>query len=365
MLFVSIVGDFYSSIYPLYNEFKGSISEHIVVDDDAFSERRKHQNIVQSLEKFNKKHKLNIKTYKLQIDEDSLKSIDKLIAKILQLEPDMNKVYINATDGLSNIGILLASKLLERGVHFLTYDMYENSYNITSKNSMQNKKLQSSLGIEDHLELRGLSLNYKGDKEFAHKHQTKILELFNNYSEQMNLLNSDIPHKHLKNKNKYKQALQLVRQMGLDPLVNTVEVGGALYEYYVYLLVKDMGFDDIQVGVEVEQALSKGISVKNEFDVLLMKENHLHMIECKFRKRIEKKELVYQYAALINLVDDDGIIMITSNENIYRHNLYEDIPGISHYRRAFLNRIALRGSIVKNKKEFLEDVQELFINNQM
>ncbi len=365
VLLVSIVGDFHSSIFPLYNELKEKIHHHIVVDDDAFNERIKHKQIVKSLQNFNEKHTLDIKTEAFTIDEDSLQSIEKLIERITELSPDLEDVYINITDGLANIGIALAARLLPKGVKFLSYDMHENSYNVTTQKGIETFTVQKSLSIEDHLLLKGLKITNKQDKEFAHTYRSELMELFGNYPKEMELLNKDITNKTDIHKEQYKRALQLVRSMGFDTFQNAPKITGGLFEYYVYLLVKDLGFDDIEIGVVTEQPFyDKDITIKNEFDILLMKDNHLHMIECKFRKlrSQDRQKLVYKYISLIDLVDDDSKMIILTNETTYRHDLFDETnKGLSDYRRAFLNRIYLRGSVIKNRALFLDEVRTLFL----
>ena len=361
MLLVSIVGDFHSSIFPIYNEFKDKINYHIVVHDDAFRERKKHKSILYSLQKFNEKHHLKISTEVFTIDEDSLQSIKTLIQQIEKTAPNPNNIYINATDGLTNIGIALAAQLLPKGVKFISYDMYENSYNITTQEHIKTNKLQYSLSIEDHFLLKGLEIISQGDKNFAQKYRMQILELFNTYADELEFLKKDITHQTTTYKKRYPRALQLIKSMGFDIVKDAAKITGGLFEYYVYLLIKDMGFDDIAIGVTIKQALTSSIGVTNEFDILLMKENHLHMIECKFRK-MKKQEIVYKYASLINLIDDDSRMMILTNDATYRHNIYDEKNmTLSDYRRAFLNRIALRGSVIRHKHEFLDEVETFFL----
>ena len=210
MILVSILGDFHSSIFPLYYELKEKISRHIVVYDDSFSEIKKYKTTIDSLSRFNKKHSLDIVTEEFKLDEDSLQSIEGLIRRIKELDNTLNNVYINTTDGLANISIVLASKLLDKGVSLLAYDMYENSYNLTTKDSMKNITIKSSMGIEDHLLLKGLVVESQEDVSFAHRYQAQILDLFNTYSDELEYLKKDIFHQTTKNKNKYPRALQLV-----------------------------------------------------------------------------------------------------------------------------------------------------------
>ena len=362
MILVSILGDFHSSIFPLYYEFKENISRHIVVHDDAFSEIRKSKSILDSLNEFNKKHSLNIITEDFQLDEDSLKSIEKLIEKLKEYDTLLDDIFINTTDGLANIGVVLASKLLEDGVKLLAYDMHENSYNLTAKDSMKNILIKSSIPIEDHFLLKGLVIESEEDMSFANKHRSQIIELFESYANEMEYMKKDISKLTTINRSKYQRAFQLVSNMGLDSVKHSKIITGGLFEYYVYLLVKDLGFDEIKVGVKIHQKLNNEIKVENEFDILIMKDNHLHMIECKFTKYPNSQELVYKYSALINLIDDDGRIMILTNETDYGNDIYnKQNLKLRNHRRAFLNKIALRGSILKNKNLFLEDVEAMFL----
>lgn len=148
MLLVSILGDFHSSIFPLFYEFRESIQTHLVVHDDSFKERMSAKKTIHSLSSFSKTHGLNIETKEHIIDEDSFESILTLIEKIKSIEPKLEDIYINTTDGLSNIGVILGSQLLNSGVKILSYDMYENSYNLTTNNSIVSKKITSKISIK-------------------------------------------------------------------------------------------------------------------------------------------------------------------------------------------------------------------------
>jgi len=41
-----------------------------------------------------------------------------------------------------------------------------------------------------------------------------------------------------------------------------------------------------------------------------MKDNHLNIIECKFRNNLDGEEVVYKYDSIIDLLDADGKVMI-------------------------------------------------------
>lgn len=138
MILFSILGDFHSSIFPLFYEFKDSISKHIVVYDDAFASLQENKKLIASLENFSQKYGLFIETQGYQLQEDSYDSISKLISYIEELAQE-DEIYVNATDGLANISMLMGARVLQKGVKLLAYDMYANSYNITTAKSIEKR----------------------------------------------------------------------------------------------------------------------------------------------------------------------------------------------------------------------------------
>ena len=361
MILVSILGNFNSSIFPIFYEFKDSITRHIIVHDDAYNELSRSKIVIKSLNYFKHKNKLNIETEDFRIDEDSLSSIINLVDYIKSNSNNIEDVYINITDGLSNIGVMIGSNLLEYGVKLLSYDMYENSYNLISINSIQTINLKSKMSIKEHFLLKGLNVVNFEDKKFAHKYESYIRKLFENYYNEFLIMKKDITKNDSSNTHKYPNALQLINLMQLDLKTQQKNITGGLFEFYIYLLIKDLGFDDIEIGIVLENKFSNKISVNNEFDLLLMKDNHLHMIECKFRKNLDMQALVYKYSTLINLIDDDGKVILLTDKATYSHNLYDNNKqGLEYHRRALLNNILIRGSVINNRNNFINDVKSFF-----
>jgi hypothetical protein len=359
MVLVSILGDFHSSVFPIFYEFRESIQTHIVVYDDAYARLKENKEVVASLQKFCAQNTLGIETQGYQIDEDSFASIEKLISKIEEFGSCEN-IYINTTDGLSSIAVLLGAKLLHKGVKIISYDMYANSYNLSSSTTIEKKSLLCQMSIQNHLLFKGFHIAHVEEKNFAHKNAILIQELFEKHQSEFKELKRDITHNSV-NAKRYENAMKIIRELGLNIHTQQKEITGGLFEWYIYLLVKDLGFDDIEVGVTIEDKFSGDISIRNEFDILLMKENHLHMIECKFTSRIDFQSLVYKYSNLINLIDDDGKMMILTEKGEYSHNLYDKSKqGLETYRRALANKIIIRNSIVSNKEKFIDDVKSYF-----
>ena len=121
-----------------------------------------------------------------------------------------------------------------------------------------------------------------------------------------------------------------------------------------------MDYDDIEIGMEVFKQY-KNSSIKNEFDILIMKNNHLHMIECKFKNSIKIDELVYKYMALASTIDEDGKMAIVTkkspryNDEIDMHKT-KGLP----YKRGRLSNIYFYGNVHNNKHKFQKEIKKLF-----
>jgi hypothetical protein len=251
--------------------------------------------------------------------------------------------------------------MLAKGAKLLAYDMHENTYNVITAKKIVTKKVLNSINIKDHFLLKGLKFVASQNKEFAHKYEKEIKQLFETHSSSFEKVKADIFFKHRLVEKSYPKVYELLKTMGLTQTLDEKLITGGLFEYYVYLLVCDLGFDDIEIGVEIKQKFAQNNNIPNEFDILLMKDNHLHMIECKYTKKAKLSDLVYKYSSLINLIDDDGKIIILTQKKRYNPNIYDNrITSLHNHRRAFINNILVRGNVVNHQEEFISDVKNYF-----
>ena len=139
MILISLLGIHDSSIYPILVEFKDKIKKHIIIHDDSKYETTMMKKVMNSQEKFKEFYNLDFKTHAIKIDEDSYDSIISCFEEIVKISnKDFKNIYFNATDGLVSSTIILSDKLLDKGANFIAYDIFDNGYNIVTKNSMQN-----------------------------------------------------------------------------------------------------------------------------------------------------------------------------------------------------------------------------------
>ena len=340
MVLVSVVGDFYSSVLPLFYEFRDKISTHIIIHDDYKGDVVSAQKIINGTLAFIKKYELDIKSFVIKMDEDNFKvasQVNELVAKHVSRYEDL---YINITDGLANVGILLSDEFRAKGANILTYDRYDNEYNILTVDAMKNYKLQNSIPIRDHLLLKDIEILSTQASDFALKHE-RALHLFFEKYEADRVLYAQDPESD-------------------DALLQ--KATGFLYEYYVYNLIKELHFDDILLGVKVKDSRPNDIYFENEYDILIMKNNHLHMIECKYLKLLDVTALLYKLDSVRETLDEDANIMIVSDFDTYNETQELSNPSTSQsYKRAFAKKIAMRGSPSQCVKTFIEDVDKSFM----
>lgn len=362
MILVSILGDFQSSVLPVFYQFRHKIKKHIIIHDDFKCDTKEAENIIKGIKRFCDKHTLDIHNIIYKIDEDSKNDISKLGNFIKQHTTDINQLYINTTDGLSSINTLLTLHFIPLGANILSYDRYDNECNIISKDDMQTYLLDDVTSIQDHFLLKNLYVESIGDKDFALKHEEAIISLFeNHHSEFKRFANHVIQHTDPSFRG-FDNIANILHTMNIyrnDLKHNQTLITGGLFEYYIFLKLKELKYDDMEIGMIVKQYYNNTDFIPNEFDILIMKDNHLHMIECKYTNKIKLDQLVYKYMGLKNLIDDDGkIIMVTSHESQVPieqlHNPLYNLP----YKRAKANKMLLLDNPLKDIEKFITKVKD-------
>jgi hypothetical protein len=339
MVLVSIVGDFYSSVLPLFYEYKDKISEHIIIHDDFKNDEISARKIINGTCRFIDKSNLDIKSFVIKLDEDSYKAIEKVADMLRNHISSSDELLLNVTDGLANVGIVLSNIFMPEGAQILTYDRYDNEYNILTSKSMKTFKIQTSIPIKDHLLLKDIEVESIQDISFAQKNEKALSIFFERYEADREL---------------YKKSKDFSPAIGSMPT-------GFLYEYYIYNLIKELAFDDILMGVKIKDNRKDDHYLSNEYDILIMKDNHLHMIECKYLKILSVGDLVYKLDSVRESLDEDANIMIVTD-----FDTYNETEGLSNtlmnptYKRAFAKKIYLRGSPRNMQKRFLKDVDNAF-----
>jgi hypothetical protein len=358
VLLVSILGDFHSSVVPVSFEFKEKITTHIIVYDDAHGDTAEAKRIIKGQEAFLDAYPMVRYTLKpIRIDEDSYSSLLGCVEKIKQEADDYREIYLNATDGLSSVALVLATQLMAVGAKVIAYDRYANTYNLHTTDGMHKHSIRHSMDIRTHLLMKGYTILYEPDRAVLQYRKESIFALM-----------EDMP--------RYKQFADAVGKVGysgvqgfadyrkhLESIGDTSQqfIQGSVFEEYIYHLLLDYcDFDDVRTGMKV--MFDEG--VENEFDILMIKENHLHTIECKFVNNLNGEHYVYKTERVKEYLDDDGRAMILSigADNVtYSRNGRKKVQFSKGSKaRARFGEVQVHQRKVFDKKVFLDDVREWF-----
>ena len=311
MTLISILGDFHSSVLPIFFEFKDKIKKHIIIYDDSRYDQEQLKRLLSGQNQFltyfeDDGKNLNFELISIKIDEDDYENILKTYASIIQSTKNPRDIYLNATDGLSSVSIVLSNNLLQDGANVLSYDRYANTYNIHTSEGMNKFKITNNIDIKNHLKLVGYNILGFTNRFELQNRKSIILKLTSDLTDYKSFIDllQNTPIEYIKGFDHYKTLLA-----SIDKLNDKVFIQGTVFEEYIYHLIKDnFDFDDVMTGVKVEF----NTDFMNELDILMIKDNHLHTIECKFVNSLDGEHYVYKTNSIIDYLDNDGKAMILS-----------------------------------------------------
>lgn len=349
MVLVSVLGDFHSSILPVFYNFKEKLTHHIILHDDSRYDKTHASKIIDAQKDFITLYKndtnINYKLINISIDEDSYDDILLAYEKIIKQRKNPQDIYLNSTDGLSSIGIILSNKFLQYGSKVISYDRFANTYNEHTNNSMKKKNIKYNMDIKNHLRLKGYELKSYSNKFELKRRKPYILEITKDMKEFKKFTNKyiDIDADIDSSYKNYRDILIKMDQYE-KPFVQ-----GGIFEELIYWTIKDnIKLDDIMVGVHIE--FDKDIY--NEIDILMIKDNHLHTIELKFTSKFKTNVYLYKTDSVMDYIDDDGkgMIYTISGKSI----------GWQDEARATNDNIKFLSHKNFDKKLFIDEVCEFF-----
>ncbi len=210
---------------------------------------------------------------------------------------------------------------------------------------MTRNKIKQNIDIKNHLRLKGYSLENYTNKFSLKKRKDIVIELSKNLKQYKKFAASYPnyePHHSYYN--------SLLEKAHIPKKQIKAFLDGIVFEEYIYWLIKDnIILDDIMTGVSIKF----NENFENEIDILMIKDNHLHSIECKFTKNFKGSEYVYKADSIIKHLDDDGkamILTVASESPFSNGDLY----------RAKNNNINLYSVKTFNEKNFLNEIKRFF-----
>ena len=360
MILVSLLGKYDSSIFPILYEFKNEITYHLIIHDDSKFETHKTNNFLKTQDEFKTFYNLNFKIDSFKIDEDSYQSLLLAFDRIMGLsDNNFENVYFNGTGGLASTIVILAPKILEQNGNFIAYDIFDNGFNIVTKNCLQKKEIKKNQDIFTHLLLKGYKIITKGHKIEAYKRKNEILKICENIEELKNFttaLHSATPYE-ITGFERIKALLKNINKLDDKSFIQ-----GTIFEEYIYWLIEDnFDFDQVMFNVKIEF----NESLFNEFDILMIKNNHLHTIECKLRTSISGENVIYKIDSIRDFLDDDGKAMVLAiggeNERVSKNGSVKKQFTYGSLKRAENSNIKIHQSKDFEKEAFLKDIKEHFL----
>lgn len=321
MILISVVGDYFSNVVPIFYEFRDRIKQHILVFDEK--DKKAAKKISDGLIFFVKKYNLDIELLEFPIDEDSRGSMQQLI-NLVESKSPLDNAYFNLSDGHHAITIYLVDLLKGKDSKFIVYDKKENEYLLIEKDKTTKFVPKKSLSIIEHLNSKGLTvLSYKTANEILSR-KSLIESVMSRFHEFSKLKYYAAHTKRVKIKNKrLKDDLINLGVIDTKGFVKDLTyLNGVIFEEYISSILLEYNIEELLCGCVI--AYDKEQIVKNEFDILFMKDNHLHMIECKMKNnlRSEMDILTYKYDSLISVLDDDSKAMIINLKGFKENGVY-------------------------------------------
>jgi len=357
MVLISLLGDFDSNILPLFFHFAEDIDTHILITDKHRYDLDHAQQIQSGLKRFTQEYDFDIALLEMEFDEDLQSSVETIFERIDRLTHNKQLLF-NMSDGMASTLALMHTKIFERNGEVLAYDRFDNSCNIVSNEGMR-KEVISGMTIREHLLLKNIDYEAPNYEEIASRAQT--------VSKLMAMSEKFIPFRHQSKKSdylsEYAEIETLLRE--IDKRDDQFFIDGGMFEEYIYTLVKNIGFDDVALGTKVRyfpQDSSK--QFHNELDILGIKDNHLHIIECKFSKFLNNAEnFLYKYDSIVDLLDADGkTMLLIVGGNDYKISSNKRTPMLSGgaKNRAYHTGINVYHAKKLDEKHFIQEVKSFF-----
>jgi hypothetical protein len=348
MVLVSLVGDYDFATSPILYQYKNDIVKHILIADNGTRTDKKLRRILKGEKHLKKSEKLKYKLISLRFNKSDFKSIKNCYKQILMhAKCDISDIYFNATDGLTTVAMVIGQKLLKKGATVLAYDSYENRLHRLKRDFLTSEPITENLNIKNHLALRGYKILSYYHRFDMIKRKRFVLKL----AKDLRIYKEFAKHFPIYDRTKFSRFNSILQNFDMDEKSATNFIRGVVFEEYIYHLVNDnLKVDDIMCGVTIE--FDDGHV--NEFDILIMKDNHLHTIECKFANNINAENSVYKLDSIKHYLDDEskGMLLVVSEGDVNFST--------GTLSRAKSGEIRIHHSKEFNKKHFLIDIKEWF-----
>lgn len=358
------------------------ISEQVVPNLQFILEKQVDQHIFITTHKMKKKgfDKWLLKASKINeenitIHEISAFDYNEIFNKLkANIEPRY-RYLVNITGGtkIMTLAVYDFFKDWNSEIYYLTGD--NNYIKLWPDQNITPQKLESTVNLELYLQAYGFTVRHKGKPIRSFRDNEKVLDYFLNNGNKINQEVLAILREHrdkgLKNIDTLQGIQEFLDQIDFKP--NTVgkltkyEVryltGEWLEEYMYQLIIEKEGVreENIGMGWQLYKNTENFKAPNNEFDVLFMKDNKLHLLECKtslytdvVKKRTIINDTIYKSDSLRNKM---GLFTKT-------YIITLDDLSVEKFK-ASLERADANGVGVKGKEQFINQtlLSDVFKSN--
>ena len=364
MTLVTLLENDLSNLIVMFGEFAPKMSRHILVYDDALYEKKYANRFSKGMAKYAKRHNLAIDFFEVVIDEDSRQDMISVVKSVHDMASD--EVLLHISEGYAATSLLMSNMMLQHNSKILTYDSKEDEYHIYNGLRLEAHRPKKRLLIDEYVELMGYKVHSKTDMKSVKARKKGVIKLFENSHAFKDVARHFLGAIKLPSLKPYKKTIALLKSLDIiDERLhlnrkNEALLSGGLFEEYVYWLCKEHDIDDIALGVtidfddEKEKLLNR--RVINEFDILMMKNNSIVMVECKYKKQLDGLALVYKYDAILDHFGEEvkGVLLNISSKpkTKYLDMKVSDNFSIASLRRARFSNLSIYHEAQLNKKHF-------------
>ncbi|MGM0532942.1 MAG: Card1-like endonuclease domain-containing protein, partial [Campylobacterota bacterium] len=287
MYFISAINSRYYSSFALLYQYRRQIDTHFLICSSDKETLQYAHSFLQTQKQMRDEGEIGYKTLLYPYDPDSFSSVQECFESIANVcSHAYDRIYLDGSGLFAPVLAQISAKILPKGGRVLGYDEYDNKVHILSHSALFIREGIESLDIKNHLRYKGYRIlgHYKKYDLFSRKRT--VLKLARDLSE----FKQFAKHFPSFDKQRFARFNSILQDMDLDDVNATNYVRGVVFEEYIFHLIYDhLDVDDIMCGVTVEFETGH----INEFDILLMKNNHLHAIECKFANNLNIENSVY------------------------------------------------------------------------
>jgi hypothetical protein len=357
MTLISIVDSDISCIIPLIYAYKDKTKKHILLCESDISKHKLAKRLKNGINGFASKHGFSWEVKIAVVDKYSVN-----LSKQIELTSD---TILNISNSTPILILLLTQCILENGGKVVSYNYPENTiFTLHPDNSTTHRQLLPTMDIDSYMRLQNFSIKSQREDSSLSSRKKHIFKLYKKEHLYKKVKNILLYEDDSFDKSSYKETLEIFRHLGVvDKLYNLIQskrqvLQGDMLEEYVYWLCKELKPDDIAVGIKIDfdkdKCHDEQKKIYNEFDVLILDKNRIYTIECKYKKYLQGRELIYKHDSIMDYFGGYTkaiMVNISNKSENFNH---------STIRRANIANIAIYHEAKVDAKKFQELVREFF-----